>query len=238
MNTHAATLLIARHGEGHCNRDMFVGGPTGCTGLTDLGRHQATRLAKRLLAEHQQQPFDALYTSPLRRTRETASIVATTLNIPITTERALREQDYGPGTDGRPWAELVDQFGGIPSQEPDRPLVPDGETWTHYLRRASTALRRILTRHEGQRILVIGHGETIDASFRLFLNLTAITRGHAGFAAYPTALTRWEQHPAAWTRPDAGWRWMLCAHNDTSHLESMEHPPQRGHDTAHTASRY
>lgn len=215
-----STLLITRHGEAHCNRQMIVGGPTGCTGLTELGRDQVARLADRLRREHRQHPFDALYTTPLRRVRESATIVSNALDLPAVVEPALREQDYGPGTDGRPWSEVVEAFGGIPSLEPERALAPGGETWSQYLRRASAALARILAHHDGQRVLVVGHGETIDASFRLFLNVTARTRGHVGFNALPTSLTRWQQHPAAWTRPDAGWRWMLYAHNDTAHLPS------------------
>jgi 2,3-bisphosphoglycerate-dependent phosphoglycerate mutase len=35
-----AELLIARHGEAHCNRNQIVGGPKGCKGLTDRGRRQ------------------------------------------------------------------------------------------------------------------------------------------------------------------------------------------------------
>jgi SAM-dependent methyltransferase len=41
-------LVIARHGEAHCNVLGVVGGERGCTGLTDLGHRQATQLATRL----------------------------------------------------------------------------------------------------------------------------------------------------------------------------------------------
>lgn len=38
-------LVLARHGEAHCNRDQIVGGPRGCRGLTDRGHRQARLLA-------------------------------------------------------------------------------------------------------------------------------------------------------------------------------------------------
>ena len=33
-----ARIVLVRHGEAECNRNGIVGGRTGCTGLTDLGR--------------------------------------------------------------------------------------------------------------------------------------------------------------------------------------------------------
>ena len=210
-------LFITRHGEAHCNHNQLVGGPRGCTGLTDLGRHQVGKLAVRMQREHSTRPVEALYTSPLKRTRQSAVILAEALGTGVRTEPTLREQDYGEA-DGRPWRDVVSEFGGIPSLEPNRPLAAGAETWIDYLRRAAAALQTIISRHEGQRILVVGHGETIDASFRLLLNIPVTTRMHAGFAAHPASLTRWVQQPVSWTRPDAGWRWMLQAHNDGDHL--------------------
>ncbi|MGH3715460.1 MAG: histidine phosphatase family protein [Micromonosporaceae bacterium] len=205
-------LFIVRHGEAHCNRDQVVGGNRGCTGLTYTGRDQVACLATQLRGHHAERPFDVLYTSPLRRTRETADIIATQLRLAIHDEPDLREQDYGTA-DGKPWVDVVEAFGGVPALEPHRPIAAGAETWTRYLRRATKALNRVLTRHAGQRILIIGHGETIDASFRLLLNLAATSRGRAGFAARHASLTHWAQHPVALTRPHAGWRWTLCVHN-------------------------
>lgn len=207
-------LFIVRHGEAHCNRRQTVGGHRGCTGLTSTGRDQVARLTTRLHDYHDERPFDVLYTSPLPRTRETAAIIAVKLQLPIRDEPSLREQDYG-SADGMPWDEVVGAFGGIPALEPQRPIAPGAETWTQYLRRATRALDRILTRHSGQRILITGHGETVDASFRLMLGLAATSRGQAGFAARHASLTHWSQHPVALTRPAAGWRWTLCIHNAT-----------------------
>src|SRR5262249_62208284 len=99
----------------------------------------------------------------------------------------------------RPWQDVVSDFGGIPSLEPDKPLAPEAETWTQYLHRACAALKQILRRHEGQRVLIVGHGETVDASFRLLLDLPAATRTRAGLPAHPTSLTRWTQQPVSWT---------------------------------------
>ncbi|WP_190814519.1 histidine phosphatase family protein [Saccharopolyspora pogona] len=94
-------LILARHGQAHCNVHGIIGGPRGCTGLTGHGHHQAQQLSERLLSDHAQTPIDAAYASPLRRARETAGIIAEHLDLPITIDHDLREPDYGDA-DGKP----------------------------------------------------------------------------------------------------------------------------------------
>lgn len=215
MSTHQPTeLFIARHGEAWCNREQIVGGPRGCRGLTDTGRAQSHHLARRLRPDHEQRPITSLYTTPLRRVRETAAILALTLGIDAIVEPDLREADYGDA-DGRPWADVVTAFGGIPAIEADQPIAAGAETWSRYLYRSMAALRSILDRHPGQRVLIVGHGETVTTAAHLMLDLPTTTRTKVAFAAHPASLTIWEQQPLGWTRPDAGWRWTLVRHNDT-----------------------
>ena len=221
--TSPTELLIARHGEAHCNVNQLVGGPTGCTGLTNLGRRQAQQLAGRLHAEHTDQPFAALLTSPLRRAAETAAIIATTLRLCPQEQPDLAEADYGTA-DGHTWNEVVRAFDGIPANEPHRPIAPGAETWAAYLERARAAINALLHRHQGERIIVIGHGETVVAAAHHFLNLPADSTAKAGFATHPASLTRWAQQPASWVRPDLGWRWALVVHNDTAHLSRTQWP--------------
>ncbi len=216
----ATRLILVRHGQAHCNVNGIIGGPVGCTGLTDLGRQQTWKLAERLSTEHNDMPITAAYTTPLRRARETADIIAARLPISIAVDDDLREPDYGSG-DGQPWSQVVDAFKRIPALHPDEPIAPGAETWTAYLSRARMALRSIVDRHPEGTILIIGHGETITAAAHLFLNLDSRTRASSGFAAHYASITRWEQQPLAWTQPDAGWRWDLLSHNDTAHLPSQ-----------------
>ncbi|MEU8180138.1 histidine phosphatase family protein [Micromonospora sp. NPDC049044] len=94
----------------------------------------------------------------------------------------LAEQDYGTAG-GRPWTDVVAEYGDIPALDADRPLAAGGETWRDYLHRASVAIGEIMTRYVGERVLV-GHGETIDAAFHHFLAVPVAGGATASVAAY------------------------------------------------------
>ena len=209
-------LVIARHGEAVCNTTGIVGGDGGCTGLTHRGRQQAHLLADRLVAEHRHRPYDALYTTPRLRVRQTADIIATLLGLTATTEPDLRGPDHGDA-DGKQWHDIKTAFGGPPQHDPDHPYASGSETWNQYLQRATSALRAILDRHPNRRILIVGHGETIEAAHTLLLDLPAGACLRLGFVTSQVGLARWQQHLNRFGRRV----WMLATHNDTAHLAGM-----------------
>ena len=210
-------LLLARHGEAVCNVRGIVGGERGCTGLTDRGRRQVARLAERLLAEEALRPFDVIYSTPRRRCRETANIVTTVLGVPAQLDLELRGADHGDA-DARPWREVKDAFGGPPQHDPHRPYAPGAGSWAQYLRRGTGALARIIADHPDQRVLILAHGETIEAAHTLLLGLPPETCIRARFVTDHASLTRWQLH----TNRLGQQVWMLCAHNDTQHLAENE----------------
>ena len=142
-----ATLLLARHGETDWNRDGRWQGWADPP-LNDLGRAQAAALAEQLRTT----PFDAVYSSDLRRAHETAEILAAPHGVPIVVDPALREIDVGSWS-GLTRAEIAVRF-----PNGDR---PDGETHEQHAARVRAAVTRIARDHPGGRVLVVGHGGTI-----------------------------------------------------------------------------
>jgi probable phosphoglycerate mutase len=209
-------LVLVRHGEAHNNLDGTVGGEHGCRGLTPRGRDQATLVADHLAQEHTLQPFDAFYSTPRRRVRESASIVAQRVPLSVSVVDDLRGPDHGEA-DGGSWHEVKTAFGGPPQHNPDKPYAPGSETWNQYLKRAAAALRQILERHQGQRILIVAHGETIEAANVMMLDLPPAVRLGTGFVTDHTGITRWQQHVNRFGRS----AWMLATHNDTRHLTAQ-----------------
>jgi probable phosphoglycerate mutase len=210
-------LVLVRHGEANNNTAGIVGGERGCTGLSPTGRHQAERLAARLAREHTTRPFDAVYGTPRRRVRETIEIITAVVPVAVTIVEELRGPDHGDA-DGRLWHEIKTAFGGPPQHNPDQPYAAGSETWNQYLDRATTALRQILDRHTGQRILITAHGETIEAAHVLLLDLPPAVRLGIGFVTDHTGVTRWQHHVNRFDRHV----WMLAAHNDTRHLDQVQ----------------
>jgi len=84
------TLLLARHGETDWNRERRWQGHSD-TPLNDAGREQARALALELADER----LDALYSSDLARSAETAEIVGGALGLAVRLDRRLREVDVG-----------------------------------------------------------------------------------------------------------------------------------------------
>ena len=68
----ASRIVLIRHGEAACNINHVVGGPKGCTGLTDRGKRQVAALADRLYESGELREATALYSSVLARAMETA----------------------------------------------------------------------------------------------------------------------------------------------------------------------
>jgi broad specificity phosphatase PhoE len=141
------TLLLARHGETDWNREGRWQGWADPP-LNDTGREQARRLAEELRA----MPFDAVYSSDLRRAHETAEILAAPHEVPVLVDPGLREIDIGSWS-GLTRAEIAERF-------PDGGR-PDGESHEEHAARVRAAVVRIARDHLGERILLVGHGGTI-----------------------------------------------------------------------------
>ena len=143
------TILLARHGETDWNRDGIWQGWADPP-LNETGRAQARALAEQLRSV----PFDAVYSSDLRRAHETAEIVAAPHAVPVVADAGLREIDIGSWS-GLTRAEIDERF---PTGE-----RPDGETRDQHAARVLDAVERIARANPGRRILLVTHGGTMRA---------------------------------------------------------------------------
>ena len=143
------TILLARHGETDWNREGRFQGHADPP-LNEEGRAQARDLARRLADD----PFDAVYSSDLRRAHETALIVAERHGVPVVTEPGLREIDVGSWS-GLTRAEVEERFPGAAHH--------DGESREDHLARVVDTVERIACAHPGRRILVVSHGGSLRA---------------------------------------------------------------------------
>lgn len=152
------TILLVRHAESDWNVENRFQGRADRP-LTRRGREQAERLAEELARER----LDGVYTSPLRRARQTAEIVAAHHGLEPVTVPELQEIDVG-GWSGLSRAEVESGF-----PEAFRRWVgggegwDDGETYPQMAQRVLAAIRRIAADNPNGRVLVVSHGGPIRA---------------------------------------------------------------------------
>ena len=153
----ATTLWLARHGQSEWNNQSRVTGQLD-PALTAKGRLQSQALAQCLRGE----ALNAIYSSTLGRTIETAAPTATLTGLPIVREAALSEIHMGV-LQGRHRDARDPEAQALWARwqaEPWSFRVPGGERFDEFAQRVGAALRAILQRHAGQHVLVVAHSAT------------------------------------------------------------------------------
>lgn len=121
-------------------RQIMQGQTQGC--LTEHGRQQAAEVRDQM----RQLAVNAVVASDLRRSIQTATIIAEPHGLPVVSTPLLRERDWGSFT-GRYIPDLKDEVW------PD-----DIETLDCLLQRAQRFLEYIVTNYKGQTVVAVGHG--------------------------------------------------------------------------------
>ncbi len=182
------TLVLLRHGvTEHTSAKRFSGGIGGANpGLSDEGRAQVAAAAGWLAATGDR--IEAVVASPVRRTHESAEIVASTLGLPIEEEPGFAEMEFG-SWDGLTFAEVAAQDqDGLDAwlRDLDAP-TPGGESFRAVETRVLEGLDRVLTKHAGSTVVVVSHVTPIktlvaralqaplDAVYRMELTPASIT---------------------------------------------------------------
>lgn len=141
-------VAFIRHGQTDWNRDGLLQGSSDIP-LNDTGHAQARDAFMTLRT----MPWDVVVSSPLRRARETAQIIADGLGIPLgDAYPELVERDYGP-LEGTPSSDAIDRW---PTRE-----YPGAEGLDAVATRGAAALARIADTHPGDAVLVVCHGTII-----------------------------------------------------------------------------
>jgi broad specificity phosphatase PhoE len=157
-------LYLARHGQTDWNVEGRMQGGNDIP-LNATGRKQADALKEHLKGVR----FDAVYSSTLSRSRETAEIVRG--QVPLTSLAALAERRFG-------------KFEGLLSNAPDtgpeferrrwdpKDALDGGESWIAFTDRVGSAIQIIRKKHPSGTILVVAHGGTNQAVLQILFGLS------------------------------------------------------------------
>lgn len=147
-------IYLVRHGETQLTEEDRFAGSSDVT-LSVEGRKQVSGLAARLKNEK----LDAIYTSPLVRTLETARILASPHQLEPISEPCLRELDYGRWEGLRRSdveRDFKDEY-GIWQEDPFTIAPQGGESGLNVLNRVLPVVRRIVETHRHGSVLLVSH---------------------------------------------------------------------------------
>jgi probable phosphoglycerate mutase len=150
----------------------------------------------------------ALYSSALRRARDTAAPIERALGVPLRIDPDLREYDIG-AWEGRSFAELYERERFFEHIRSDPHFAPHGgESPRQVTDRLRRALERIAAAHSGGRVVVVVHGGALS------MTLAEMLEGH---------YTRWGKvmDNAAVTELVLEPRPALLCFNRTEHLADL-----------------
>jgi ribonuclease H / adenosylcobalamin/alpha-ribazole phosphatase len=155
----ATTLVLVRHGvTEHTTERRFSGGLASANpALNDEGRAQARETGAWLAPL--KADIDLLVTSPVRRTRETADLIAAALGgADVVEEHGFAEMEFG-AWDGLTFLEVAEQHADdLQSWFGDFDHRPGGgESFFDVQRRVLAARDRLLEEHAGKTVVVVSH---------------------------------------------------------------------------------
>lgn len=164
-----ATFVLLRHGETALTPQKRFSGSGGTDPeLSAVGRGQAEHAADAFAARGTVQE---IVSSPLRRCRETAGVVAARLGLEVRIEDGLRETDFG-AWEGLTFGEVRERYGAdLDAWLASAKAAPTGggESFAEVARRVAATRDRLVTRYAGRTVLVVTHVTPIKTLVRLAL---------------------------------------------------------------------
>jgi alpha-ribazole phosphatase len=148
-------FCLIRHGQTDWNLEGRYQGQSDVP-LNKNGQTQAHLLAEQL----QGRSFTTIYTSDLRRAKDTAEIIALTLHLPIQVDSRLREINQGDW-EGQQVDAIKSRYTDLwekRAQDPASVRPPGGETVSEVATRVHAAFDDIAVSHPGGSIMVVSHG--------------------------------------------------------------------------------
>lgn len=174
MNT--TKLYLIRHGETEQNKTGVLMGSTD-TPLNDHGRLQAASLGERLNALE----VDTIFSSPLSRAVETASLVFGE-EAQIITDSSLQEFHFGEW-EGMHFSEIAKQYPEIWKlwlTDWEQTHIPGGEAFPAFKHRVISVVEEIIRYHPGKRVAVVSHGGCIRSLLAHFF-CESVSKGYWKF---------------------------------------------------------
>ncbi len=197
------TIYLVRHCECVANVERRLSGIVDYP-ITEKGRGQLDGLAARFACV----PLDAVYTSPLARTRATAAAIARHNGAPVLVDERFIEFNFG-SLDGIPVKEMPEQWKRLWLEQAHEFYAPDGDRIAQFGERVWQGFLALAQENRGKTVAVATHGNVLRSiSLRL-----------QGMAEHQLGEIEWSGNTAVHqiVLDDEG-NWEYLLKNDTSHV--------------------
>jgi len=154
-------VAVIRHAESEKNTGDYIDSTLDTFDLTEEGVLQAESAAKELKGQ-----IDFIYSSPVLRSRRTAEIIGKKLGIEVTIASELAEIDSGEWN-GRKVTDptIAKERESLRSLPPEKQFLEKhgntGESWKEFNERLEVFIDRVIAKHKGKSVLIVGHQGTV-----------------------------------------------------------------------------
>ena len=200
-------IYLVRHGQTEWNKKLTFRGRADIP-LNEAGHMEAQALSHALKDKN----IEAIYTSPLKRSIETAQPVANLFHLEIVPVQALIDINYGDW-EGLSFNEVKKRYGEQYirwEKSPDLIRFPNGETLDEAKERSFRAFNNIVRENPDNSILIIPHRVINKILLCALLNLT---NSHFWELKQDTGCINLIEY--------AEDKFVLCTMNDTCHLKGV-----------------
>jgi alpha-ribazole phosphatase len=177
-------IILVRHGRTAWHAEGRYAGTTDVP-LDELGLEQAERVTRYL----ENREVEVVYSSPLSRCLELASLVAAPHGLEVVVDERLREIDLGRW-DGDTYSDILEKDGDILkkwTRDPTSVTIPGGESLAHVQERSMDWFREVSGSFPEGTVIASSHGGPIRAiiagvlglplsrAFRLTVDLASVS---------------------------------------------------------------
>jgi probable phosphoglycerate mutase len=160
---------MMRHGEAENNVQRVLAGRDLEYHLTERGKKQVSSTSNALSSI----PIDAIYTSPIARTIETARIVSETIGVDYQVDERLTETDMGSVV-GMRYNDALEKYGNIfLGFYRDDPIMDELgiERFSVIRKRVNSMLEYVGERHPDTNVLLVTHLDPVKAAVTRIFDL-------------------------------------------------------------------
>jgi broad specificity phosphatase PhoE len=171
------SCVLMRHGETDLAR-RFCGRSD--PPLNDAGRRQSELVASTL-----REIPDVIYTSDLKRARESADLLGSRFAVPVQVRPDLSEINFG-AWEGLSWEEVEQRFPTGAStwmKQYPRGVIPSGESYESFQKRVQRETAFLLADAELRSIVAVTHGGFIKTALTVLYGISE-TAAHERCAQY------------------------------------------------------